>query len=344
MIFYIFIFLITILVNYFFEKKSKYSNIVLWLTAFLLILIVGLRSNICADDTIFYYNYFMDPNVMLKFEFGYDLLNKLIYYLTGNFNCLLLVNAALSILPIFYVISKINENRYIFILLYQSLVLYFFNFAIMRQTIAMSFCLLAVYFLITLKNNRNKIIAYSLCFLFAIFVHRTALLFSPVILLYYFRISKKMFFSFILCSIIITVFRKPILVAVFSAFFPDKVSVYLNSFYFDFGIVPVSLFAFGVLLKLYFSKKGKNNVIDFLSLINVCFLYLSSVLCWFPATGRLVQYGYLNLMFLLGYLYNKDLYYDKRLKILFIVIMILFYFIMLLKNPYHIVPYIFFYK
>ena len=337
MFFYLGILVLTTSLVYVSETKEKFDYLY-WFSFLILILILTFRNIHCANDTIFYYNYFMHPEIDVpKFEILYDLTNKLVYYLHGNYNCLLFVNAFLSLFPVFYVINKIKINKYIYIFIYQTLVLYIFNFAIMRQTIAMSLLLMAVYFYLT-KEGSKKFIYYSFFVLLAIGFHKSAILFFPIILLDIVKFDKNKLVIVVLTTIFITLFRKNILIFVFELVAPDKI-FYIENMNFDFGIVPFVLFLSGIIIDSFCTLE--TNMFEYsynlIKKINIFMLYFCTFLCWIPLTGRFNQYGYLNLMFLLGFLYNKI--YEKKYKYIFILILFMFYIIMLIKNPYQVIPY-----
>lgn len=348
MIFYIMIFIISTLIMYILEKfdlEIKISNkniplknIVFWTIGLIFILIVSLRSPDTAADTNVYYEFFNAPYIGFA-EIGYYYLNVFVRLFTDNFNVFLFVTSVLSIGPIWYIISK-QTNRWIYVFLFQVLSLYYYNFAIIRQCIAMAFIALAFYFVLSkLYNSIKSFVIYVILFLIAFSFHRISIIFFPIYFLLKIKYSKNIIIFLSAIIILITIFHEQLLYLAFSLIAPDKTNLYINSSI-SFGILPTMLFFCNLIMYNYLivSKNKIENDTKDLYIINNVFLILSVFFFWIPTYGRILQFGHLNSLFLLGNMYNK---YNitKKYKHLFLVGFIVYWLYILVSNPYNIYPY-----
>lgn len=304
------------------------------------VLFIALRNIDMADDTYNYYIYFKYPNK--EFEYGFFLLTLLVKSFTNNFTFFLIITTVLSLAPIYWLIGKLN-NKWIYIFFYHAFITYIFNFAIIRQCIAMGIMSIAVYNLFYLNKTKfNQIIIFLFMLLLAFSFHRVSLFFIPLLLFKIIKINKKKLVIIILITLIFFLLREHILNYIFLQLIPFK-SYYLEQIYGleEFGVIPFTVFLGLHFLAMYSKKKKIINSIDPLIWINAFFLYITIFTYWFPAYGRILQFGYLNSTFLLGSI--TSLYYkENKVKAnIIILIMFMFYIYMLTRNPYHVIPYFF---
>ena len=176
-------------------------------------------------------------------------------------------------------------------------------------------------------------------FLIAFSFHRISIIFFPIYFLLKIKYSKNIIIFLSAIIILITIFHEQLLYLAFSLIAPDKTNLYINSSI-SFGILPTMLFLCNLIMYNYLivSKNKIENDTKDLYIINNVFLILSVFFFWIPTYGRILQFGHLNSLFLLGNMYNK---YNitKKYKHLFLVGFIVYWLYILVSNPYNIYPY-----
>ncbi|WP_424840665.1 EpsG family protein [Sphingobacterium cellulitidis] len=158
------------------KLKSKW----LFLISFILLFILSAyRDFAVGTDTLNYQVQFqvVESGQNLKIEPLWHYLIKLIVLLNGDFRSLLIVSSLLTLLPIFFVVLKVNKLPIFSIFLYITLYYYFYSFNIVRQSIAMSWVLLALYFLAD-KNTIKFLLFASIAGLF----HYSAFIILPAVI------------------------------------------------------------------------------------------------------------------------------------------------------------------
>lgn len=151
----------------FFPKVKQ--GIFILVSFLLMFYILAYRSVSVGTDTLNYETAFNNLSsgadwIRSELEFGWIFLNDVVIFFNGEFRDLLVISAALTLLPIFYVAKKYSYNPMLTILFYYLFYFYFYSFNIMRQSIAISIIFLS---LAAFLNNRIKI------FLFLIFLAST---------------------------------------------------------------------------------------------------------------------------------------------------------------------------
>lgn len=140
-------------------NNTKRLNAYYWSLVVLCILIVGLRHYSVGTDTANYRLYFLFPqngyNRGQNIELGFQYWTYLIKSLTDNYQSFFLLSAVISFVPLAYAILKLTKYKIIALLFVLFSItassLFFFELSGMRQSIAISFFVLATYFL--LKNG-----------------------------------------------------------------------------------------------------------------------------------------------------------------------------------------------
>lgn len=161
----------------FFKSKNK---VLLYGNFLILLVFAGYRELSVGTDTINYSHHFdlVSSGEVLSHELLWYVLNKIIYIGGGTFQTVLIVSSILTLLPICYVSYKKSPYPLLSIFFYIALYYYFYSFNIIRQCIAMSFCLLSFYFI----DERKNLKAY-LVFLFAILFHFSSVVILPALIL-----------------------------------------------------------------------------------------------------------------------------------------------------------------
>jgi len=132
------------------------------------------------------YTYLFSTDEMDSFEPGFQLLGTLVHLITDDPTYFLLFIALITNGLIVYSVYKISSQPFISIFSYITLYYYFQSFNAMRQYIAIGIILVAYSFL-----RKNKIVAYLLATLIAIFFHNSAIVGLLLLPYHFFKISKK---------------------------------------------------------------------------------------------------------------------------------------------------------
>lgn len=294
-----------ILLKEFFNKRNV-NMIVIGIFSIVMILIAGLRGINVGTDTI-HYKWIFHDSINLPFsqifdyyiEFGYVFLNKLIYFLFGEFQFLLIVNAIIIIWGISYFISKTSDNVVLSLFLFVTIGYFCSSMNTMRQFMALTFVLVSYYYFAWKKRKKTSYILI----LIASTLHTSAFLILAVYLGYLiltgpsFRRSSFVKFSMFL-------------VAVLFVFSLDRIMNYLiqigavssmEKLTTSAGIT-TSIFSFSLLIKFFMSvlymylkkigkiDKSKDDSLFFLNYLNILSCFVSIGAGLFPLVSRLNIY------------------------------------------------------
>lgn len=177
---------VIMLINLFFYKNR---NKLLFGVNFLILLVyAGYRGIDVGTDTLNYSYHFdlVSSGIVLSHEYLWYVLNKVVYLSGGTFQTVLIVSSVLTLFPVFYVSYKRSPYPILSIFFYVVLYYYFYSFNIIRQCIAMSFCLLSFYLL----DEEKEIKAYVV-FALSILFHTSSIIALPALVL----IKKKIYIN-----------------------------------------------------------------------------------------------------------------------------------------------------
>lgn len=160
------------------NEKTKKWLFVAGCTA--IVLIVGLRSDRTGNDTIGYVRSFLSidtvnwKNVTREYskDTGYFFFVKLIRCFTDSKVIFLLITALASLIGIFDLIKRNSKSPVLALFFYVTIGNFLFVFTGVRQSIAMSICMLAVRFI-----QSKKLIPFLLLVLLAAQFHHSAYIF-----------------------------------------------------------------------------------------------------------------------------------------------------------------------
>lgn len=167
---------------YLYQTPLIYNNLLRSFEAFIpfvsLFLIAGLRGVSVGTDTAVYAYEFtnIDYNNMRATEFGYSYLNLFISNIGGDFRFFLLAASFITTFSITLLIHNYSKNIIFSYILYVCLGMFAFSMSGLRQSIAISFTILA--FIALLKNR--KIVFISLVLLATSF-HNSSILFLSLL-------------------------------------------------------------------------------------------------------------------------------------------------------------------
>lgn len=220
------------LINLYTKNKHKRGNVTILLALILLAGLAGMRDfNIGADTNLYVVPFFKDTTFFegdifkfleyneftYRFETFYACLNYYVASISNNINFYLFIVHLIIIGVTMYAIkiSKVNMtfSIFMFLTIYMA-----FTLNATRQSIALSFCLLAISILITKGKFRWVILSLIAAYGF----HHSAIVFVPIILLYkLIEMKTELFNSSITKFLIITT----ILILLFSF---NQLLVYLG--------------------------------------------------------------------------------------------------------------------
>ena len=165
-----------ILIIFFKFINTKKINLFDILLIIMLILVSGLRYAIGTDYMMyksFYFNVNL-PNAE-KVETGFKILINIVKNVFGyKFWYFFVICAAISIIPIYYVIKKKSKYPAFTLIMFVSMGFYTLSFNMVRQFVAIAICIIALEFI-----YRKNFIAYVFTIIFASFFHITALIMIP---------------------------------------------------------------------------------------------------------------------------------------------------------------------
>ena len=198
-----------------YEKQRR--NLALF-TCILLILQSGLRNIAVGPDTYQYYlHYIEDINLSWRSIFqnfydvyivgegkdaGYQVYEKLLSYISTDYQVYLLLVAISIFIPMIYFVynntSRI-EDILLFLLLYETLFYSFFSITGIRQTVATGLCLISVKYI-----KERRLLIFLLLIVIACFMHRSAMIFLPFYWIGDIK-NTKLLFIISACSLPITI-------------------------------------------------------------------------------------------------------------------------------------------
>lgn len=182
--------------------KIKHKRELFLLTSLVsMILLATTRGPQVGTDLSMYLDYYnsMGSNLRdvldYRIEWGYALLNYIVYWATGSETIFLFLVALTTYSILVFFFYKCSYNPVYSIIIFVGMFMYCMSYNAIRQYLAVAFLCLAYYLL--QKNSRKAYIL--LCFIIATLFHKTAIIMLPVFALkIYFNNFKKYTVIFIL--------------------------------------------------------------------------------------------------------------------------------------------------
>lgn len=205
MIFYISFFIFTSFSILFINRNMNLIPKITFLLS--CVLLFSLRDFSVGSDTFSYYEIFYSSGTILPLNFKIEplflIFNNFIYHIYPNFIFYLFIFSilffSLWIENIERIVAYNKDVAYISFISFFGLLL---SFNIARQSLAMSFCVLSLYYLL-----KNKNIVFFLLVITASLIHYSAILF--IVSFFLFRFAKYPFFillsTFLSCYLILAV-------------------------------------------------------------------------------------------------------------------------------------------
>lgn len=192
------------------ETTREQSSITLFF--FVLLLLLALRDTSIGAD-LPNYQYMFSRFSKISFsqvfsidtESGYVLLNKIVALLGGNFQCLLALSAAISIIPIAIVYKREVEIPYLTIALFLFIPIFVMLFSGLRQSIAIGIGMISYVFV-----KEKHPIYFLLTVLIAFLFHRSAIALLLLYPVYHMSLTRKKLIFIIPILVFLFTFNKQV--------------------------------------------------------------------------------------------------------------------------------------
>lgn len=196
------------------NKRRKIISFVIFIQ---LLIMMILRSPKMTYDTPVYLEIFKQVHSISVFDFknltntttleiGFSYLNKIISFISLEDQFYILVMSFLTLFLIKKLIDKHSKIVWLSYYLFYSLYFYLSFFSMIRQGLAMA--LIAVSFIYLFESKKGK---FVLTVLVAFLIHKTAIIFLPLIFLSSKKVNSKFYLILLLLSISTWVFSEKIL-------------------------------------------------------------------------------------------------------------------------------------
>lgn len=303
-----------------YNSKSKFIEKVLIVISFLITLLpMGLRYGIGTDYFYTYVPHFygIAEGTMNFSEIGYNLINKIIYELTGDYRVLFFVTSFIFLYFIYKGIYENSDNIFISCLLIFLNQSYFYSMNMVRQAIAIAIIFYAYKYI-----KRKQRIKYVLFCLLASTIHISALLMVPLVLLTDIKLSNKkrvilIIFLMVLEPLIGEIIENIVMHTQYAWYYTSR---------FNTGASPIILIVLNILifvLNIIYTNKEDDDykILTNINFIGICIMIFSSSI---PVVSRLVRYFTIFQILLLPKIFKQEKNPISRLLLEFIVLGILF--------------------
>lgn len=194
------------------EKKLLYETRAGSIDVFMFIflLLLAFRGLQCGTDTKQYLRLFREYGTQsisqllssYDHEFGYKLLNRLVGFVGGSYQMLLIVTSVICVAPLWYFYKRESESQLLTIGLFLTVAPYMMYFSGIRQAIAISLGIPAWY---AAKNK--KLWLFVVMVLLAMQFHLSAFMLFLLYPLCHMNITKKWLWFVVPCMVAVYVFR-----------------------------------------------------------------------------------------------------------------------------------------
>lgn len=326
--------------------KVLYKNV----AVLTLVIIFGIRDFSIGTDTESYRYIFniLGKDIELsssEYEIGFSFLSIVINKIFNNFSIFLLLLGLIMYWNIISGICQISKVPSISVMCYFCLRLYAQSFNLLRQYLALSFCFIALVYLI--KNNSK--VGFIVYVLMGFLFHKSAILFLIVLPLKYIKFNYKTIIVSVVCSVLIIIFL-PNIIKGFDNITGSNYYKYIKLESSVFSISNIStiivMICAVLLILLNFKKIKKNtttskeyNLFANMFLIFVCVFIISNFSI--PLVNRISIYFQPSILFLVPMIICsfKKLELRKIKTICFVIFVVLTIVILKLEGAYDTLPY-----
>lgn len=191
--------------------RCAFKKAAMILFFFVLFFLTAFRAHSVGNDTKNYMNIYhrfasRDFAYALTYkEPAFAVLCKLVDAVFGDYQWLLIIVAALSIVPVMLLYSENAEYPMTTIALFVFLSVFYMYFSGLRQTIAIGIGMIAYYF-----TKKKKLVFFILAVFMAYLFHRSAIVLIIMYPVYRLRLMKRDIVFIVLGMVAIYVFNRPI--------------------------------------------------------------------------------------------------------------------------------------
>lgn len=278
------VFVSYLLVLSLYSLKNSVNKNFFWANCVLIILLVGLRSyDIGSVDTLNYVRYFLGfqhyyNTDSRELETGFIIYNKVLACIVQTGWLYLLINATVSLCPLFYLIKKYSYNIHFSLLLFFIVWGDFYSvyFVCTRQVIGMSFSLWAI--ILFLEKRKYYIYLFIVLSVIGAAIHTSApLMIFLFLILFYIKIPRIVYISICVVSFVIGYLGMLQDFEIFSSIFSvtgvifARLSNYLNANFGDHNaaLYPFFRTMFGVLICIVANNKNYGSMFTKLFLVGI---------------------------------------------------------------------------
>ena len=295
--------------NYDFLRKKGLENFFYILEAISLILLATLRFRVGGDSLTYEDNYEYLPTLNELFQFGFNsleyqplwyVLNALIRTVSDKFVLFQFVHALIINIPIFIFFHKYCKHKFTMVLFYFVFIYHYFNFEILRESIAV------VIFLFALpKIFEKKYFTYYVLIAIAFLFHASAifLFFIPLIIQF---LKKDLSFSTLFIISILVILSANALVYLLINYLPvnefiiNKLELY-SSLKINFNGIIMIFFQLTPIICIHYLLRKTNNTNQLTSFIINIYIILTVFSFTIAGSNRIMNY--FKLFFFVVFIY-----------------------------------------
>ncbi len=344
----IYLFLLFLLLLFYLVKGNNNSFGFVLFVVIVFILVSALRSETVGIDHIGYkrgfeYDLRFDTFAghLFKWDVGWLLLNYIVMFLHDSWFVMLVIIAILTVYPMYYVFKKYTPDPLFAMLIYFLLYSYILSFSLIKQSVAISWVVLALYFFNNQKNFKSLF-----CGIVACAIHYSTLFFLPVAFIAAkVKIKRKFVIPILASTFLFGLFSsQSSLVSNLISLLPFekyanysdyKADVVVNQFNSYLYILPKNIFCILIFYHLQGSIYSFFKNILFFNLV-IANLFYTSI----PLISRFVLYGFqIEILLLVYYTYQFNGEKHKLAKLSVFVYSFFYFAYNLMTNRGGVIPY-----
>ena len=322
-------------------ENQKTKKRIYILAVIQLIFILGFRLlGTVGKDWIYYSKYYdLQLNWNLaelldyqRYEIGFKLLTKVLSLIYNNTQFYVFIIGVISVVPVAFIIYKYSKMPFLSLIIYVTLDFYTFNFAGLRQGIAIAIIFFSYKYIV-----ENKFLKFILCIILATLFHTSAIVFLPIYFIRQIKITKLKIVFFAIIVILIYIFKNQIFLII-NRFFYDNYSL-SNTSSGNWMLLCIFMLILCYLFYKAVIKNDKNNQKLYIITTIGCMCMLFSSIA--SDTMRIANYFYIFLLILIPEVLNclKNNNTRNILTIFSVILLTGIYIYLLTIDLYNIVPY-----
>ena len=333
--------------NIFSVYKNKYlEKYIFYIAIIYLICISGFRDVTIGTDKMSYYGYFMrnlEYGEIAEYYHYQGILFWHIFYWVKDifyeYQIILVITSFISITLIGMYIWKLSKYKFLSLLIYTTCGFYAIGMSMLRQYIAISILTYATIY-IRERNLRKFII----CFVLAMLIHASSILFLPAYFIGYIKMNKKNIFIYIVITIIICILTKIIINTISNIFFGGGYEFFIG----EEGGGKVTFVGYVLILLISLLLKKRilldNKNLIFYNLLWIAIIIQSTAFIFPIASRAAYLYSMTLIVFIPEIIYIiRDIKW-KYISISFLIGICLFIYFYKFYNLNNVYPYKFFFE